>query len=106
MVARQPAARGLHALPVQLPGFAETTPTRLLLPSQLFSEIASLLHEYSSDLMGVLVMLDTPRNRYWGHARTALVEADMMVEQDADGEGAATSPQMIRTRVRFPVQQS
>ena len=47
------------------------------------------IYEYSSDLMGVLVMPKPPRSRYWGHARTALREAGMTVVQDGDGEGAA-----------------
>ena len=40
--------------------------------------------------MGVLVMPDPPRRRYWGHTRTALLKAGMTVVQDGDGKGAAT----------------
>jgi excisionase family DNA binding protein len=48
------------------------------------------IYEYSSDLLGVLVMPDPPRWRYWGCVRTTPLEAGFNLVQDGDGEGAAT----------------
>lgn len=48
------------------------------------------IYEYSSDLLGVLVMPDPPRRRYWGCVRTRLLEDGFNLVQDGDGEGAAT----------------
>lgn len=48
------------------------------------------IYEYSNDLLGVLVMPDPPRRRYWGCVRTTLLEAGFNLVQDGDGEGAAT----------------
>ncbi len=47
------------------------------------------IYEYDNHLLGVMVMPDPPRKRYWGCVRAALLEAGFTLVLDGDGEGAA-----------------
>lgn len=62
------------------------------------------IYEYSSDLLGVMVMPDPPRKRYWGCVRATLLKAGCALVQDGDGEGAAIfdpkNPRQARAAIR------
>jgi hypothetical protein len=63
------------------------------------------IYEYDYGVLGVIVMPDPPRKRYWGCVRTSLHEAKMTtLVQDGDGEGAALfdpeNPNQARLAIR------
>ena len=62
------------------------------------------IYEHSNGVLGVLVMLDPPRKRYWGCARKTLLKAGFTLVQDGDGEGAAVfdpeNPSQARLAIR------
>jgi len=62
------------------------------------------IYQYDDNLLGVMVMPDPPRKRYWGCARTALLKAGFTLVQDGDGEGAAIfdpeNPNQARPAIR------
>jgi hypothetical protein len=47
------------------------------------------IYEHDENRLGVLIMPDPPRPRYWGHTRASLVTLGLVVVQDGDSEGAA-----------------
>jgi hypothetical protein len=62
------------------------------------------IFEYSDDLLGLLIMPEPPRPRYWGHTRLALSALGMTIRLDGDGEGVATfdpaNPEQSRAAIR------
>jgi hypothetical protein len=48
------------------------------------------IYEYDDNRLGVIVIPNPPRMRYWGFTKAALLTAGFVVVQDGDGEGAAT----------------
>jgi len=62
------------------------------------------IYKHSNGVLGVLVMLDPPRKRYWGCARKTLLTAGFTLVQDGDGEGAAVfdpeNPNQARLAIR------
>ena len=62
------------------------------------------IYEYADAVLGVMVIPDPPRKRYWGCVRTALLKAGLTLVQDGDGEGAATfdpnNPRQARAAIR------
>jgi hypothetical protein len=48
------------------------------------------LFEYSGGVMGLLIMPNPPRLRYWGSLLRKLKDLGFLIRQDADGEGTAT----------------
>lgn len=48
------------------------------------------LYEYSDELLGVIVIPNPPRMRYWGVTRLSLLSAGLRIVQDGDREGTAT----------------
>ena len=47
------------------------------------------IYEYADAVLGVMVMPDPPRKRYWGCIRARLLKAGFSVVLDCEGEGAA-----------------
>lgn len=62
------------------------------------------IYEYDDYLLGVMVMRDPPRKRYWGCLRLALLKAGFALLQDGDGEGAAVfdpqNPKQAKAAIR------
>lgn len=48
------------------------------------------IYEYGPNRLGVMIMPDPPRRKYWGCVRSSLLKAGLVVVQNGDGEGAAT----------------
>src|SRR5262245_27127903 len=46
------------------------------------------IYQYDNDFLGVMVIPNPPRRRYWGCARTTLLKVGCKLVQDGDGEGA------------------
>jgi hypothetical protein len=47
------------------------------------------IYEYDDHSLGVVVVPDPPRRKYWGCTRATLLEAGLTIVQDGEGEGAA-----------------
>lgn len=48
-----------------------------------------VIYEFDADTLGVLIIPNPPRKRYWGCLRASLIVAGMTLVQDGDGEGSA-----------------